>query len=474
MASASPAVWEKRNVEQPVNEQHIDFAGTKKTSQGCGACSSCRCCPREVEKRSTGLDVQTPAPSRPLSEDRAILSRKPARQALAFGSFASLLGLMALTAHAGDPMLLTSAPAFDLSVTDGVTGPRTALNPKRLNPAPTTLFHLSGAISGLSGQLFSTNSQIDYVVLGNFSYRNPGGTRRYSPDLIEGSITFNHLPHARVRVGQFQQLAGDDGLTAIQQYSSFNFSTPVQQLLLERIHEDYGADPVTRNLLPRVAGAFCDLGVQIFDTAKAGAWEHTYAAMMGNGGGIEDFDENRRPEITLYWSSEWLFGNEASTRDGLKFFTWGQWGERELTAAGSGYYSRTRWGLGTTLHQGLFRSTFEYIGALGMIYDATTSGSSANIQPTESAWGWSWDIAYRVHPKCELALRFDQLFSGTGSLNERRIDTLTLGAQVFLTRQVRALLNYELHQTAASNAAGGFDDYGGLDPYVGAQLAFSF
>jgi hypothetical protein len=394
------------------------------------------------------------------------------------GAVGALFGIAAMGVHA-------AAPEADMAV-DYSAGQTTEDSiwfsiPETSSEAPTKPLSLysgpikrgtGGVIGVINGRFFETNGPVRFSVQAWLPHETRPGSRRYSVDHIEGGLTLELLPSAKMRLGHFDALGDREEFVAIQQYSYFEFNPPAQQMMLERLSADGHSDAMTRHLLPRGAGAFSELGLQIYDTIDGDGWDHGYAVMIGNGGKLSDPDSRMQPELTAYWSSTWRLGDGRASGDGLKFFGWGQQGEREVTAAGDGYSFRSRWGLGSSLRLGRLRSSLEYIGATGMAPTQGFGGSTMVLADTGATWGWSWDTAYQVHPLCELALRFDEVFRGFGS-DRGRLDTLTFGAQVLLGKDLRGLLNYGLHWPEGMGSvasAGG----SGAEHLLAAQLAFSF
>jgi hypothetical protein len=329
-----------------------------------------------------------------------------------------------------------------------------------------------GVIGVINGQFFETNGPVSFSVLAWLPHETKPGSRRYSVDHIEGGLTVDLVPFAKMRLGHFDALGGREEFVAIQQYSYFEFNPPAQQMMLERLVSQGQSDAMTRHLLPRGAGAFSELGFQVYDSMDAGDWENSYAVMLGNGGRFSDPEYALQPEFTGYWSSTWLVGDWRSPGDGLKVFGWGQRGEREVSAAGAGYSFQSRWGVGTSFRRGRWRSSIEYIGADGLRYTHGLAVGATLPSGSGTTWGWSWDTAYQVHPLCELALRFDEVFRNIGD-DRGRLDTLTFGAQVLLGKDLRGLLNYELHWPEGMGS-GSSDGGKGTEHLIAAQLAFSF
>jgi len=163
-------------------------------------------------------------------------------------------------------------------------------------------FNVNRARIGVRGTGFPLDSKVNYFILAEFG--NNGIT--YGDDgkhLTDASITFNHIPGARVRAGLFKYPGAEEGLQAIHVFDYINFTSVTNQLLLERFPSSStssaGNPPVytttsepnqaptptpnaDMNQYSRAVGAFRDTGVQVFDMFKFNNWEHSYAVMVGN------------------------------------------------------------------------------------------------------------------------------------------------------------------------------------------------
>jgi len=328
-------------------------------------------------------------------------------------------------------------------------------------------FQIRRARLGVRGTGFPLDSKVNYFFLaeaGNNGITRQGGG---SVKLTDASVTLNHIPGARVRIGQFKYPGSDEGLQAIHVFDYINFTNVSNQMLLERFFNGNGTG-TDANKPNGPLGAFRDVGVQVFDIFKTGKWEHTYAGMVGNGNGITRSDNDDNKDLYLYWSSEQVYGGKGGRRQGLKLYGWWQDGKRTLTTAGAGEYDRTRYGVGTTFRKGKFRAAAEYIQADGMIFNGTDGGAVAgasnnagtavasfNIETEGEADGWYIHLGYAPTPKWEIDLRYDQLNRMTDvTAKERQFETLTLGTQYFLNKKARILVNYELRDAEAPNLAG--------------------
>lgn len=390
-------------------------------------------------------------------------------------------------------------------------------------------FNLNRARIGVRGTGFPLDSRINYFVLlemGNNGITHGNGA---FAKLTDASVTLNHIPGARVRAGLFKTPGAEEGLQAIHVFDYINFSEVTNGLLLERFPNKGFTDctgtiapcngttgnvgPYTEaqlqggaglNRFDSPVGAFRDVGVQVFDAFDVGNdWEVSYAAMIGNGNGIEFNNSDGEYDKYLYLSAEKKYGGKGPKAEGLKFFAWGQQGARLLdntactgatatspgtcTAANANArsYDRDRAGVGVKYMKKPFRVTAEYVTADGMIwtgpdkpnfyFTAPPQGNGADAKA--SGWyvegGW-----YIPNTKFELDARFDTMTRLEGRLNEHTFDKWTLGVQYHFNPKTRVTLNYEIRDfecTAAglpcTNANANLK---GVDNKVGLQLTAIF
>jgi Phosphate-selective porin O and P len=332
-------------------------------------------------------------------------------------------------------------------------------------------FQIQRARIGVRGANFPLDSKTNYFLLLEAG-RN--GITKYGDSAVaatDASITLNHVPHARLRIGQFKYPGEEEGLQAIHVFNYINFTAVTDQLLLERFFDGDGSDTQTANEPNGSVGAFRDIGVQVFDWFNWLGMEHTYAAMVGNGNGIDRTDNNNKKDYYLYWASEKVFDNSTGARrEGWKLFGWYENGERTLEyvngVANTKDFDRKRWGFGTTYRKGKMRGAAEYVNADGMVLNGTDGGAvpgsrnnantqtaSFNISPDGKADGWYLDAGYKVLPQLELDLRYDYLDRVKNiSADEREYRNWTIGAQWFFNKKTRMLVNYELRDAKAPNA----------------------
>jgi len=327
-------------------------------------------------------------------------------------------------------------------------------------------FNIRRARIGVRGQNFPLDGKINYFLLleagNNIITKGSGG----SVDVTDASITLNHIKGARVRVGMFKTPTSEEGLQAIHTFDYINFTNFAFFDGLERHFKSDGSVTSVGANPFYDGGAFRDVGVQVFDWFNTGNWEHTYAVMLGNGNGISATDNDSNKDLYLYWSSEMVYGGKGPRREGLKLSGWYQDGKRTLNTGptqASGEFDRTRYGVGMTYRKGKLRAAAEYLKAKGMIFNGTDGGAvpgslnnagtavaSNNVLPNDKSKGWYADVGYLVTPKLELDLRYDTMNRATEtSANERKFNTLTLGAQYFFNKKTRLVANYEVRDASA-------------------------
>lgn len=311
--------------------------------------------------------------------------------------------------------------------------------------------------------------------------------------LLDTSLTMNIIPHARLRLGMFKYPGAEEGLQFNAPGPYINLSNMGSQLLQERFYDNDGGNTQDANI-PGASSTFRDMGGMLFDSFRTEAWEHTYAAMLGNGRGISTGGGSPNQDLYLYWSSEYVFSGKGMQQEGVKFFAWLQDGERTLKAGAQQTeqdFDRTLVGGGAAYRQGNFRATVELVKAEGMIPNSTDSGgipgalnnagnqvSSYNLLPAEDAFGWYVDLGYQVLPDWWLDVRYDRLDRGTEiSSNERRFTTLTLGTHYYFTPNTRLMCNYEIRENEAPFLADNASQNILLDSYdnrVSVQLFWMF
>lgn len=349
-------------------------------------------------------------------------------------------------------------------------------------------FNLQRARIGVRGRGFPENAKIDYFLLAEFgsngiTWPNGGfGAVR----LTDASVTLSYIPGARIRAGLFKTPGPEEGLQAIHVFDYINFTTGMNQLMLERYFNTDGSGtfaapgtPPRSNGNPNAPtgpiGAFRSLGVQVFDSFMVDTWDISYALMVGNGTAINGGDSIGRVDGYGYLSAEKVFAGKGPRRQGLKGFAWGQFGQRRLRLESKNKFKRFdrgRYGVGFTFRKSIWRATGEFLIADGMIFNGTDGGgrvgsksnpvgppasqmvipASFNVEPRERAHSYVLHVGVQVMKQLEIDLRFDVLNRATKvAAKQRNFQTLTLGSQWFFDKKNRVALNYEARFANAPN-----------------------
>ncbi len=325
-------------------------------------------------------------------------------------------------------------------------------------------FNVNRARLGVRGTGFPLDSKVNYFLLAELG--NNGIT--YGDDgkhLTDASITLNHIPGARVRMGLFKYPGAEEGLQAIHVFDYINFTSVTNQLLLERFPNPNGSDsnqPATptpnaeMNQYSQSVGAFRDVGVQVFDAFKFGNWEHSYALMVGNGNGLNYGDNDANKDIYLYLSTEMVFGGKGGRREGWKTFAWYQDGTRTDAYDPTQEQDRTRYGVGTKYLKKPFRVTAEYMGGEGMIFQG--QHRPQHIFNNGKAHGYYLEGGWYIgNTNFELDLRYDSYTRDenhptSASGDESTADTVTVGGQYHFNKKTRINLEYAKRDFSSDTA----------------------
>ncbi len=370
-------------------------------------------------------------------------------------------------------------------------------------------FNVNRARVGVRGTGFPLDSKVNYFLLAEFG--NNGITAAEDgKHLTDASVTLNHIPGARVRMGLFKYPGAEEGLQAIHVFDYINFTAVTNQLLLERFPNSTYTSNVPPQTLPpeqslnafdKSVGAFRDVGIQVFDTFNFNNWEHSYAVMVGNGNGLNYGDNNNNKDVYLYWSSELVFGGKGGRREGMKLFAWGQTGKRYLDNTDDSVhnpqqYDRDRSGLGIKYLKRPFRVSAEYMMGEGMIFvgpdkptfdlnPAVAGGNGENGKANgyylEGGWyipntNWEIDLRYDVYNR----LTDDIPFSGganAGRTFENQFSSVTLGTQYHFNKKTRINAEAAFNQAEAPDwpsGAGPNANLDGIDTRYAIQVTHIF
>lgn len=378
--------------------------------------------------------------------------------------------------------------------------------PKLIGPNLSTqdAFNVNRARIGVRGTGFPLDGKVNYFFLAEFGNNAITAPGDRSVRVTDSSITLNQIKGARIRLGLFKTPGFEEGLQAIHVFDYINFTTVANQLMLERFPNRQYTNNIDPIALPsptalggfeRSVGAFRDVGIQVFDTFKVNAWEHSYAVMLGNGNGLNFSDNDNNKETYVYWSSEQIYKGKGGRREGFKLFAWMQNGKRQLpnadtivtpavtapftddngvvqvieitpaitATAAPTEYDRKRSGIGFKYLRKPWRVSAEYLKGEGMIFvgpdKPTFRVATAAPEPVGSgangeASGWYVEGGWYIPgTKWELDLRYDvynRLTNNTpfpggpnaGRTFEFEFKTLTLGAQYHINKKTRVNMEY--------------------------------
>lgn len=370
---------------------------------------------------------------------------------------------------------VTGIPATVVSPVNGANVPVPA--GLRAYNGQTALFNLVGpdlehsdqlqlfrARPGVRGVIPGTGEKINYFVLAELG--NNGLTRERQAVLTDATVTFNHIPGARVRIGLGRLPLGEEAMQGVQIMDYVNFTSVSDQLLNERFVQPYAnaarahapvvGAPLAMSRTVGAYGGFRDLGVEVYDWFNNGRWEHAYAVMasQANGIGFGDDLNGGNYDLTARFQTSYVFQGAGPKREDVTAYAWHQEGKR---AYGASDYTRVREGIGAKYLRGGLRVAGEYIRAKGMIFVAPTPqfndiGAPAfepvdyvALDTNNKADGYYLDLGWKFAPKWEFDLRYDELSKMTNSAyDERKTSTWTLGAQYFHSPKLRFALNYEI------------------------------
>lgn len=368
-------------------------------------------------------------------------------------------------------------------------------------------FNVNRARIGVRGTGFPLDSRVNYFALLEMGNNGITAGNGAFAKLTDASVTLSYIPGARVRAGLFKTPGAEEGLQAIHVFDYINFSEASNGLLLERFpnkgYSGANVGPFTEaqlqggsnfNQFNSPVGAFRDVGVQVFDAFDVGNdWEVSYAAMIGNGNGIEFSNGDGEYDKYLYLSAEKKLGGKGPKAEGLKFFAWSQAGKRLLdvtndTTANARSYDRDRAGLGVKYMAKPFRVTAEYITADGMIWVGPDKPTFVFTSPAfgtgadAKASGWYVEGGWYIpKTKWELDVRYDTMTRLEDRANQHKFDKLTLGVQYHFNPKTRLTVNYEIRDfkcnsgnntaPACGNANNNLKDVGDK---VGVQLTAIF
>lgn len=352
--------------------------------------------------------------------------------------------------------LLQPTYQYDLSdKVTGLTGPDAVYNDGYSTYASippgytsTSSFYLFRVRLGARGLV---EKNINYEVVGEYGANalTTKGQDEFNVELAEGSVTLNHIPGMRVRMGIFKVPGPEEAMRTAIDYVNFTNVTfrliNYQPMEVASGTTLYGVPAVARSGVR----AFRDTGVQIFDAFQQGDQEWSYAVMVGNGSTLNSTDENRDKAYygRVQWS--WIFpataGYPDKTRQDLTALAFYHQGDQQF---GGVDYESTRQGVGLSYTRQPYHLTAEYMWGDGMIVlpSTFTEGVGLAFPGSENEGrGWYVDAGMFVTPQISLEARYDTLkLEPQAAAMKTTLETTTLGVQYYFSPKNRIAFNYEI------------------------------
>ena len=166
-------------------------------------------------------------------------------------------------------------PSYQKDTSD-ITGPE----PTRIGPnlEKQSQFQLQRARIGVRGLGFPLDSNINYFFLAEFGQNaiTDGGAygEKQAVKLTDASVTFNHIPGARIRTGLFKTPGPEEVYQGIFTFDYINFTDVSNQMMLERFAKGVNSSADGNGTVAATEadwgsfGAARDIGLQIFDSFK--------------------------------------------------------------------------------------------------------------------------------------------------------------------------------------------------------------
>lgn len=376
-------------------------------------------------------------------------------------------------------------------------------------------FNIDHANIAVRGTGFPIDDKVNYFVMLDMGHN--GLTKDGSfAKLTDASVTLNYIHGARVRAGLFKAPTGEEAQQAIQVSSYIDYSQATNLFLNERLPNKGFTDctgviapcnattgnvgpyttaqlnsGATLDRLKSPVSGYRDTGIQVFDAFKVGHdWELSYAAMVGNGSGVEFGNGDGNYDKYVYLSGEKIFSGEGPLREGVKLFAWNQTGTRLLDQTNDSVlnpkkFDRDRSGVGFKYLKNAFRFSGEYVWAKGMIFEGPdkpnfifTSTANSN-GATAKGNGWYAEGGWSIPgTKFELDARYDTATRNEGNKDQFSFNTWTLGTRYDLNKKTKVMVNYEIRdfkcdtsQTVCTNVN---SNLSGVKNKVGVQVTASF
>ena len=391
----------------------------------------------------------------------------------------------------GDKLEGLVNPADGVPFPDGVGNGQYAV-PNTITPDfnETSAVYLRRARLGMRGRFSgplknSFTSKINYFGMlalddGLFN-QDQFDTDRRPVSIDHASLTFNHIPGARVRVGLFKNPSSEEIFQGVATIDFIQFTTFGATSVLENFYAGNANAVGTGGAVNSGAGdaqysaygfsAARDWGIQVFDSFKVAnkSWDLSYAVKIGRGESISrGSDSDNNEELYLYASAEQnLKGGRGPRKNGIKYYAWYQDGEREFYTDASGEeFDRTRYGIGVKGLGKFFGSKYkhrfaaELAYAKGMIFMGPAAGvarGNATAGPGSVAFAADDDnksralqleYGFYLNKNWQFDIRWareQRLYETSADINAgsgRELDETTLGVTYHFTKKSRLTFNY--------------------------------
>ena len=352
-------------------------------------------------------------------------------------------------------------------------------------------FQVIRARLGIRGVLDDDN-KINYFILTEFgdnAITNPIG---YSQDthITDASMTLRYIPNANIRFGLFKYPGSEEGMQARFASPFIQFTAMSNFLLFEKTPRDVTIVNGSFVGAPtRSVGAYRDTGIEVFDRLNLdGTWALSYAAMIGNGSGLEWENENEGEYTGYgYLALERSFHKgKGYYHEDLKTYIWYQEGKRAMDVDNqTQLYDRIRYGAGLRYYKDGLRVEAEYTGAEGMLFAGSQDVNPASgdtdwnfvveAGPQNKAYGYYLSGAYEFFPKIEAMLRYEELDNMTNSTAKERVfKTTTLGLTYHFKGPTRIDINYLIRDARAPGNTAAQEILDKLDDIVTLQFTYKF
>jgi len=402
----------------------------------------------------------------------------------------------------GDKLEGLVNPATGVAFPDGVSNGQHAV-PNTITPDfdETSSVYLRRARLGMRGRFSgplknSFTSKMNYFFMlalddGLFNQDQFDSDRR-PVSLDHASLTFNHIPGARIRAGLFKNPITDElfqGVATIDfiQFTSFNATQVLENFYAGNANAVGNAGGASSTQLGTAQysaygfSAVRDWGIQVFDSFKVAnkSWDLSYAVKVGRGESISrGSDSDNNEELYLYASAEKLLpGGRGPRKNGVKMYAWHQSGERQFyTDTTDQEFDRTRYGVGIKALGKFFGSKYKHrFGAeleyaKGMIFMGPAAGAArgnATAGPGSVAFAADEDnksrafqveYGFYLNKNWQFDVRWareQRLYETSSDINdgsEREIDETTLGVTYHFTKKSRLTFNYAFRDVDAPNS----------------------